>query len=103
MDAVLEHELAGIKELLTSAELTEAKARVLREPETVGICNHPYGLAACEDAIPRRRSACRTCVKMTPPFVRAGLAKLREIEGRLRDCLRKDETVEGMAMLRGCC
>lgn len=101
MDAVLEHELAGIKELLTSAELTEAKARALRVPETVGICDHPYGLEACEDC--EYREGCSAVQDMREndaiPLFAQAWQSYREIEGRLRDCLRKDETVEGMAML----
>ncbi len=101
MNAVFEDELADIRELLNSAELTEAKARALREPETVGICNHQYGLPACEDC--EYREGCSAVQDMhendaIPLFAQAWQS-YREVERRLRDSLREDETVEGMAML----
>ncbi len=102
MNAVDESILADIRELLKSAEIIEEKARGLREPEiNEGLCEHGYGVAACEDCEYREGCGAVQDVREDEAihlFAQAWQS-YREVEARVRDCLRKDETVEGMALL----
>ena len=97
----MEAKLADIRELLVSAENAERQARELREPETVGICNHQYGLPACDNC--EYNEGCGAVQDVREDEAIRIFAQAwqgyREVETQLRDCLREDETVEGMALL----
>ncbi len=102
MNAVDENKLADIRELLMSAEITEGKARALRETKIgEGLCDHEYGLPSCENCEYSEGCGAVQDVREDEAihlFAQAWQS-YREVEARLRDCLREDETMEGMALL----
>lgn len=102
MNAVDENKLADIRELLMSAEKAELQARDLREQKiSGGLCDHEFGIPACEDCEYSEGCGAVQDVREDEAirlFAQAWQS-YREVEARLRDCLREDETMEGMALL----
>jgi hypothetical protein len=102
LNAVFEQELADIKSCLMSAEKAEQQARALRDQNVSdGLCDHEFGLAACEDC--EYSEGCQAVQDVREDEVIELFAQAwqgyRQVETRLRDCLRKEESIEGMALL----
>ncbi len=102
MNAVFEQELADIKSCLMSAEKAEYQARALRDQNVSGgLCDHEFGLAACEDC--EYSEGCQAVQDVREDEVIELFAKAwqgyRQVETRLRKSLHKEESVEGMELL----